>query len=203
MKSSLFTNTSVYCFFFLLVCDLSSRFKIVLVLLLRSGRKKNCINMFALFLFFIFHTITFCSVSKAIKCIKVKNKYAVSNKIEKNSSTDNINMGLWFAWLPISEMFCIFFRYFSTTCFQYDSCGKGIASFLLFRFFRILWNLRAYFPFKKPTGAKTCHLICSRSDFWWPLWGHQSLSLKNGTMVIRLLKQSYKLHSSQNQESRG
>ena len=159
--------------------------------------------MFALFLFFIFHTIPFCSVSKVIKCIKVKNKYAVSNKIEKNSSTDNINTGLWFTWLPVSEMFCIFSAISLQRASNMTAAEKGLRHFSFSVFFRILWNPRAYFPLLKPTGAKTCHLTCSRSAFWWPLLGHQSLSLKNGTMVIRLLKQSYKLHSSQNQESRG
>ena len=144
-----------------------------------SGRKTSYINMFALFLFFISHTIIFCSVLKVTKCIKVKNKYTISNKIVKTLRlTTRV---LWFIWFPIS---C----YFSTMCFQFESYGKGITSFLLFRCFLIFWNIRAYFPFWKLTGYKTCHLTCSRSAFWWRLWGHQLLSLKNGNMVTRLLK---------------
>ena len=159
MKSSLFTNTSVDCFFFLLVCDLSSRFKIVLVLLLRSGRKKNCINMFALFLFFIFHTITFCSVSKVIKCIKVKNKYAVSNKIEKNSSTDNINTGLWFTWLPISEMFCIFSAISLQRASNMTAAEKGLRHFSFSDFFGFCEISGHISPSKNPQAPRLAILF--------------------------------------------
>ena len=48
-----------------------------------SGRQANCINVFTLCLFFIFHTTFSVAFLKVIKCIKVKNKYTISNKIVK------------------------------------------------------------------------------------------------------------------------
>ena len=47
-----------------------------------------------------------------------------------------------------------FFRYFSTTCFQYDSWGKGIASFLLFSFFSDFVKSQGIFPLTKTHGRQ-------------------------------------------------
>ena len=120
-------------------------------------RQTNCINMFTLFFFFIFHTIIFHSILKSNKCIKVKNKYIISNRLVETLS-DNINtcffvtVVLWFIWFAISDMFCIFPAISLPHAFKLESTVKGLCHFSFSDVFQTLWNLGACLLFWKLVG---------------------------------------------------